>query len=146
MSKITYIQLQINLHVNFTMQFPICIVHFQYAISIVHFHYAFHHVISTLRFPLCISIDPWSFKLDIKILWTNIKNSSKFYGNFIKQKIFCPHHLIPIGSPMAHIWECNSIGIFHWTSTTLKIDGQIHPWCCPLLMFPLNNLFDASME
>jgi hypothetical protein len=37
------------------------------------------------------SIDPWSFKLQVKILSMNIKNNSKFYGNFKKQKIFCQH-------------------------------------------------------
>jgi hypothetical protein len=55
-----------------------------------------------VQFPLCISIDPWNFELQVKILSMNIKNNSNSYGNFIKQKVFCPHlpysHQVPNGT------------------------------------------------
>jgi hypothetical protein len=131
MSNITYIQLQVKLHVHsimhyvvhfhcalcistmqfqlyistlqfsycnfhftiFTMHFhlAICTMHLHYAIYIVCFQYAFSLCNFHFVFPLCISIDPWSFKLQVKILWMNIKNNSKSYGNSLKQKIVCPH-------------------------------------------------------
>jgi hypothetical protein len=77
-----------------TIQFPLCDFHYTFPLCNFHlisFTMHFHFAISIMQFSLCISIGPWSFKLQVKILWTNIKNNSKFYGKFIKQKIFCPH-------------------------------------------------------
>jgi hypothetical protein len=27
---------------------------------------------------------------------------------------------------------------FHWTPAIMEIDGQVHPWYCFVIMFPLN--------
>jgi hypothetical protein len=55
------------------------------------------------------SIYPWSFKLQVKILSMNIKNNSKFYGNFKKQKIFSMHLIPPSSNGMQ--MQCNLVGI-----------------------------------
>jgi hypothetical protein len=140
-----HLHFQISI-VNFQCAFPFC--NFHYAFPLCNFHYAFALCnlncafplsISNRQFPLSISIDLWNFKLQVKILWTNIENNSNFYGNFIKQKYFVHIHLTPTKSPMVHRWECNSIGILHWTSTTMEIDSWIHPRYCFMLIFPLNS-------
>jgi hypothetical protein len=65
MSYITYIQLQVKLHVDSIMH---CVVHFHYAISIVHFHLAictmlFHYAIYIVWFQYAFSLCGFDFDI-----------------------------------------------------------------------------------